>query len=392
MKNEVIRVLLVDDEKLQYILLGKLLSLIGAYRYELEWASQKTEALEKLNSYHYHVCLVDYYLIEETGTQVIQQALGQGCSIPFILLTASEERDVDVEAMEAGACDFLAKERLNEHSLERTIRYAIERKKTETALQGAYQTIKAQQKQIEEALREASRTQASLLPQELPSISQVRLATKFVPCQYVAGDFYNLFPLDDEGKFGIVIADVTGHGPSAAMVSFMVWAIFMNASQSGFSPAVTLNLTNGYLNGQVEDGRYATVFYGIYDSITQRLTYSSAGHPPALVSRPAVNEVISLKSKGFMVGVFSHESVEYTEQEIQLLPGDKVLFYTDGIVEARSTAKVPIWGRSRLETFLKKHVQLPIDALLNQLYQEVEDYTHHKGFEDDVTLVGLEIL
>ena len=141
MKSETIKVLLIDDDEDDYILTRELLSEVKVGKYALDWASSYEEGLKVAGRREHHVCLVDYRLGERSGVQLIREARESRLTTPMILLTGQGNHDVDVEAMQAGATDYLVKDETSPALLERTIRYAVElnteRCRAEEAL-GAY--------------------------------------------------------------------------------------------------------------------------------------------------------------------------------------------------------------------------------------------------------------
>src|ERR1700682_4754022 len=126
MKSEAIKVLLIDDDEDDYILTRELLSEVQLGEYVLDWASSYEEGLKVAGRLKHHVCLVDYRLGERSGVQLIREARASGLTTPMILLTGQGNHDVDVEAIEAGATDYLVKDETHSSRLERTIRYAVE--------------------------------------------------------------------------------------------------------------------------------------------------------------------------------------------------------------------------------------------------------------------------
>jgi two-component system cell cycle sensor histidine kinase/response regulator CckA len=131
MDNHRVRVLLVDDDEDDYILTRDFLSESQGIRFELEWVSNRDLALELMSQNQHAVYLLDYRLGTHNGLELLQEAIANGCRVPIILLTGQGDRDIDIEAMKAGAADYLDKSQLRAPLLERSIRYAIERKKAE---------------------------------------------------------------------------------------------------------------------------------------------------------------------------------------------------------------------------------------------------------------------
>ncbi len=264
-----------------------------------------------------------------------------------------------------------------------------EQKIADQKLKASYQTIKVQKEQLIEELEQARTTQLSLLPLSLPDIPNARLAAKYVPMEEVGGDFYDVFELEPN-VFGLLVADVTGHGVSAALLSFMFYSMFSNARHCGKSPKLTVSLTNEYLEDKVEEGKFATMFYAVYNASTQKLTYTGAGHPSGFVIRPSTNEIIELDTEGMLIGFFSPENASFEEKTIQLQPKDKVLFYTDGIIEVLDKQE-EIFGSERLKGLLIKNKHVHIEKLLDQIYEFGNKFSEYSGFGDDITMLGLEV-
>ena len=134
MYKEQIRVLLVDDDEDDYIITRDLLAEVEAIQYRLSWVSSYSEAIKSLEKGNYDVCLFDYNLDEHTGIELLHHAIERGCNVPIILLTGQGDRDIDLMAMNSGAADFIEKGQVGAKSLDRSIRYAIERKRNQVAL------------------------------------------------------------------------------------------------------------------------------------------------------------------------------------------------------------------------------------------------------------------
>ncbi len=129
MDNDRIKILLVDDEDDDYVLTSLVLSEIEDWQFDLEWVDTYDAGLERIRGQEHDVYLLDYRLGERTGLDLLREAVGLGCAAPMILLTGQGDREVDVEAMKAGAQDYLNKNNMDSSSLERSIRYAVERHK-----------------------------------------------------------------------------------------------------------------------------------------------------------------------------------------------------------------------------------------------------------------------
>ncbi len=151
-----IRVLLVDDDDDDYLIARDLLAEIDGERYDLQWAGSYALGLELLATEEFDVCLLDYHLGEHTGLDLLGEALGSGIRVPFILMTGQGDREVDIQAMEAGAADYLIKGQINAAILERSIRYAIQQHRMIEALRSSEERLSDALRRSESRFRRLS--------------------------------------------------------------------------------------------------------------------------------------------------------------------------------------------------------------------------------------------
>ncbi len=380
-------VLVVDDAMIVRTLVTRILISQGA---KVITAFNGLDAIQKMIQNEIHLIVTDYTMPRLGGIGLCEYVRNnkQRYDIPIIMLTAREEPDVVLEVLRAGADDYLTKPfsreellaRINNHA--RSIRFNWQ-------LQGELEERTRREQKILQELDQARVTQQVLLPKSLPEFPQITLAAKYQPMDQIGGDFYNVFPLESN-KCGLMVADVTGHGVSAALISFMVSGLFRNHQNSSDSSAKVIGLTNQALVGNLPLGNFVTVFYGVYDLENKTITYTTAGHPPALVIRPASQEVFSIKSNGIVVGVMPSAVAEFEEKTFHFCPGDKLLVYTDGIIELQNK-EGEMLKMQGLTDFLQEHAHLPIQALLDALFDFGKVYSNREGFNDDITMVGLEV-
>lgn len=402
MSDALIKVLLIDDDELQYAIFNQILAQVPNTHYQLDWVRTYEEALAQMILRVHDIYLVDYHLEDKDGTFIIQEGLKQGCKAPMILQTSNTNRHVDVEAMEAGAVDYLIKTEITPALLERSIRYAIRQKDVENQLEEQNQIIAQHVQEAERTnrylteltqritldLEQARHTQRSLLP-AIPQTNNYKIVTKYEPMEQIGGDFYDFYELDDE-QIGILLVDVTGHGIPAALISFMVSSLFKTFAPKLQDIEDTITLSNNTLHDKLPNERFATIVYSIYDARTRQLSYSTMGHPPCYLIRAKTQEVIPFKTKGILIGAFALEGDEFEVGTLQLEAGDKVLFYTDGLLEMEM-ADGELFGQERLETFISQNMNLPIDSLIDVLYLHILRLSGALDYTDDVTIIGLEI-
>jgi serine phosphatase RsbU (regulator of sigma subunit) len=238
---------------------------------------------------------------------------------------------------------------------------------------------------FEQELRVARRIQQALLPQSIPQPDGWELTAFYQPAREVGGDFYDFLELED-GRLGLVVGDATGHGVPAALVMANTQSVLRAVAQRGGSaPSRALVEANEVLFTYIPPSMFVTCFYAILDPESGRLRYANAGHNLPC-SRRHDGPVEELRARGMPLGLMP--GMGYEENEVVLQPGECVLFYSDGLVEAHN-ARGEMFGSPRLRSLLAEH---PGDgkALIAFLLEELERFTGEEGEqEDDITLVTL---
>jgi sigma-B regulation protein RsbU (phosphoserine phosphatase) len=241
-------------------------------------------------------------------------------------------------------------------------------------------------------LRAVGEIQRSLLPETVPTIPGFELATSYQTSAQAGGDYYDFFPLSD-GGWGLLLADVSGHGPPAAVLMAITHAIAHAQPGSHTPPAALLaylndRLTRAYTRG----GTFVTAFYAVLDPHARTLTYARAGHnPPRLVRG---DRVMSLDGAGGLpLGILDDQT--YCQTTVTLQPGDLLLLYTDGITEAMAPAPRgsdrDLFGTDRLDALLKLDLdgERTAGACIARVQSAVTDYCGCRVPTDDQTLIAL---
>jgi sigma-B regulation protein RsbU (phosphoserine phosphatase) len=240
---------------------------------------------------------------------------------------------------------------------------------------------------LEEEMRAARRIQSSILPETAPSLPGFHAAFQYAPMTAVAGDFYDFRPILPCG-LGVIVADVAGHGVPAALVASMLKAAISSSNGNLDHPSKMIAGLNFMLCGQVK-GQYATAVYAYLDERIMR--YSAAGHPPPLVWRNATQSLLPLREGGLLLGVRSNEV--YPEGEFLLEIGDRLLIYTDGLLEAMNPEGLE-FGNARLEEFIRKHTHLSADQFAGELLDEVLTWPGRENKHlqsDDIPIVVIDV-
>ena len=240
-----------------------------------------------------------------------------------------------------------------------------------------------------EEMRAASRIQNSILPSSIPEMESFHLAVRYAAMTAVAGDFYD-FLVIRPGCLGIVVADVTGHGVPAALVASMVKVAVSAHMDLGAEPGEVIAGLNSTLCRQAH-GQYATAAYVSLDQARRMGCYSAAGHPPLLLWHRATRTLLELNETGLLLGVRPGE--EYAQTEFSLETGDRLLVYTDGLVEAVN-ARGEEFGEARLGEFIATHQDLAAEQFAERLLDEVLRWPKDGNTPtqaDDITVVVIDI-
>jgi serine phosphatase RsbU (regulator of sigma subunit) len=212
------------------------------------------------------------------------------------------------------------------------------------------------------------------------------IAARYIPMTSVAGDFYDFIPIDEK-RIGILVADVSGHGMPAALISSMLKIALDGQAAHALEPARVLAGLNRVLCGKFQ-GHFVTAVYVVVDTEKQSLLYAGAGHPPLIIMDHAAGEARDFVENGLFLGAFPEAT--YTAMEIPFKTGDWGVLYTDGILEM-TDASDEQFGLDRLKQFLQKNQDLSVgqfaDALLDEL-SRWSSLASGREPEDDVTLLA----
>jgi serine phosphatase RsbU (regulator of sigma subunit) len=246
-------------------------------------------------------------------------------------------------------------------------------------LQQAYQ-------QLDQELELAQRIQASFLPQSLPQVSHVRFAVHYVLCGRVGGDFYDVFRLDEK-HVGFYVADAMGHGVPASLLTIFVKKgvkpkdVFGDRYRLVPPDEVLCRLNRDLIEQQLSEHPFITMVYGLFNHQDGTLTFARAGHPyPLYVPRQGEPEF--WKVEGLLLGVVD---AQFPGREQRLEPGDKLLFYSDGVDTAAFEGCAE--GTESLLACARRHRELPAAEFVARL---ARDLFGAASQPDDLTLLALE--
>jgi sigma-B regulation protein RsbU (phosphoserine phosphatase) len=241
---------------------------------------------------------------------------------------------------------------------------------------------------IETELEMARHIQSSILPARVPELENLRIAASYHPMTAVAGDFYQ-FVRSDNNHLGILVADVSGHGIPAALISSMIKVAMQSVADHADDPAQVLGGLNRILSSEAQ-GHFASAAYVWIDAENRNALYSAAGHPPLLRWRNTRGELQRIESNGLLFGV--EPDSEYPVRSVPVEPSDRFLLYTDGVTETENGAG-EAFGDRQLERVVRANRLQPASELSRQVLSELQRWRPAAmNQQDDITLIVVDVL
>ena len=248
-------------------------------------------------------------------------------------------------------------------------------------------TLATERQRLERELDFARRIQLNLMPARPPQPAGWEIATAYRAARLVGGDFYDAFELPGPGgRIGLIIADVTGKGLTAALMMAFTRAVHRAAAYNGSSPADWLERTNRVLVRDARTGLFVTAIAAEVDPSRGVLTYASAGHEPALIAHGSSGAVEELPAGGMLLGLA--EPAPTADREVPFEPGDLAILYTDGVTDAIDPNGVR-FGDQRLAEAVASVRGLAASEAIAQVLAVVDRFVGNAEPADDLTLVAV---
>jgi phosphoserine phosphatase RsbU/P len=314
-------ILLVDDQPANLQLLSQTLESLGS---KLLFAKNGESALAIAQKARPDLILLDIMMPGIDGFEVCRRlkANTDTQKIPVIFLSALDETGDKVRGLQLGAVDYVAKPFQPEE--------VIARVNTHLTIHRLSTKVQKQRDELEHELQVVSQLQRNLLPVRLPEIDGLKLAVHYETSRYTGGDYYDFAELQD-GRLAILLADAEGHSAPATVLMAMTCALFRSASTLLGEPEQMLSYINENLC-KVNRGSFVTAIYAVYNAPSRTLKIARAGNPLPILFRPSERTTAELFCEGVVIlGLEPYTEVPVTEVTLQ--PGDRLLFYTDGVTD-----------------------------------------------------------
>jgi sigma-B regulation protein RsbU (phosphoserine phosphatase) len=392
------KILIVDDDIVIRTILRRYLS---SWEYEVVEAADGLIAWDILQKERISIVLTDWMMPGLDGPGLCRRIreISGDRYIYVILLTARNNKEDLVEGMESGADDFVEKPFIKEE-----IRVRIKAGERILALE---QDLEEKNRElnnsldiIKEDLKAAAKIQRTLIPEKADIVMGYRFDWLFCPSQFVAGDTFNIFRLDEE-HLCFYLLDVAGHGIRAALLSTTLSRVLSPSQQGGLlkrispdgkgyvivSPLEVVRELNNRFESKGEMVEYFTIVYGVIDTVNHKVVLTQAGHPSPLYL-PAEGGYQEIGDGGFPVGMIP--DIDYEERELVMAPGERLIIYSDGITECMDREERNHFSLSGLTSSIEAGRGQPLRELMECLEKTLVEYKGSLKFMDDVSLLAIE--
>jgi phosphoserine phosphatase RsbU/P len=382
-KSSRAQILVVDDDPVSRKILARLLASAG---YECLECEDGTEALALVHAKQPSLLLLDFDMPGLNGTEVLENLRSDSdpaiAQIPAIMLTGHGSEESEVRCLQAGADDFVTKP-VNAAVLRARIETQLRLRSMRRQLQRQNDELEEWRRNLERDLRAAQLTQQSLIPQKPPTIAGWEVATWYRPVIQVGGDIYGWLHMKD-GRILFWIADGTGHGAAAALLTTLAKLLFHHGSVEHDGPATVMEAVNNDFRSIFGARSFMTAMCVAVDPATGRATVVGAGHPPVLIAHHR-GGTESIASVAPPLGLIEHP--EFTETIVDLDSGDAFLLYTDGLFGAAKGERLRLTPE-RLERMLD-HSAPSAEALLRGILNQAVPENSNDSLPDDVAALAV---
>ena len=377
------QILVVDDDAVSRKILARLLASAGYQCHECE---DGAEALALVHAKRPSLLLLDFDMPGLNGTEVLKTLRSDSdpaiAQIPAIMLTGHGSEESEVRCLQAGADDFVTKP-VNAAVLRARIETQLRVRSMRRQLERQNDELEEWRRNLERDLAAAQLTQQSLIPQKPPTIAGWEVATCYRPVIQVGGDIYGWLRMKD-GRILFWIADGTGHGAAAALLTTLAKLLFHHGSVEHDGPARVMEAVNNDFRRVFGARSFMTAMCVAVDPATGRATVVGAGHPPVLIARRS-GGTESIASVAPPLGLIEHP--KFTETIVDLDSGDAFLLYTDGLFGAAKGERLRLTPK-RLEKMLD-HSAPNAEALLKGILNQAVPENSDDSLPDDVAALAV---
>lgn len=379
-------ILVVDDERMSRSLLVRALDGAG---FRCRQATSAEDALRVIGEQPPALVLLDYAMPGMDGAELCRRLRAHPdnavAQVPIIMLTGMSGEEQEVYCLEAGASDFVTKP-VNAAVLSARIATQLRLRALRRQLEGQKEALAEWRAELERDLEAARLTQQTIIPQRLPAAPGWDLASHYQPVIQVGGDIYDWVRLPD-GRLFFWIADATGHGASAALLTALAKLLFGHAAAGESSPAEILRAVNAEFHASFRGRLLLTAMGVAVDLASGEICVAGAGHPPLLVIR-AGGEMAAVRSQCPPLGLLPEIQAE--QETVALSPGDGFFLFTDGYYDMVEPdgKRMEFAGFERLVLETQQR-DGGASGFLGRLIGRLQTYSGGEAFADDLAAVAV---
>ena len=378
------RILVVDDDALNR---KYYLQVLKKKDYQVDEAASGEEALERIAEKTYDLVLTDLQMYTVGGLDVLHAAKEKDPNSQVVIMTGYASIPTAVNAMKQGAFDYLSKP-VNKDALLMRVEKALYQREMQMQIEEQHKKIEAQNMILQRDLELAQKVQQSLVPSNFEN-DQIAVGIEYHPMLGIGGDFCSIHN-DQNNRLNVNLIDVTGHGIAAALIVNRV----NNELEEIFKTAPTPNEILAGINSFFYDtfgnmGLFLTMVSIQFDFKKRSLIYSGGAHPAALLFNPRKQTLTRLPSQNTIIGFETSEARQFEQDARKFDVGDRIIMYTDGILEAEDGNKKQ-FGLDGLKKSLQMHVTKPVTEASKAIIHDVRHFAAGT-LRDDMLLLVLEV-
>jgi serine phosphatase RsbU (regulator of sigma subunit) len=374
MERQRVRILLIEDDPDDVWVMRNLLGDRWDGSFDLVNVELLATALDLCDDDDFDVILLDLGLPDSRGLETFFVLHARAPDVPIVVLSGYNDEAVAIKAVQAGAQDYLVKGQVDDHSLVRAVRYAIERTRRQSAEEALQHTA--------EEFRAAREIQQRLFPATAPVLPGFDIAGAVHAARSAAGDYYDYIPMDG-GALALVVGDVSGHGIGPALLMSETRACLRTLAHSLGDVGEILTRANQLLVADTSDFHFITLLMARLDPAQRTMVYASAGQRGFLFSGD--DRTCTLDSTSLPLGV-QEDLVVPSSHPIGLNSGDLIAFFTDGLYEAESPRHRG-FGIERSLEVIRSLRDKPAAEIVDALYGSIAAYGRGLPQRDDITIV-----
>ncbi|MFQ5648435.1 MAG: SpoIIE family protein phosphatase [bacterium] len=373
-------ILVVDDEKSITYLLSEVLRKDGHFVKTLSDGKLVGEDLEKQD---YDLVVSDLHMKEVGGIEVLKTVKKKDENTEVLILTGHGTISTAVEAMKLSAFEFLTKP-IDMEEFRLKVQKALERRSFKLKIEKQQKEIREQQEMIRKDLQLAEQVQRSLVPRSL-RLPQIDVSVKHMPMIGVGGDFADIY-YDGLENVYLTLIDVTGHGITAALLVNRICSEIRNLVREQRRPASILYTVNNFIFDAFDGmAMFLTMFCGVLNLRKRTFTYAGSAHPAVILWQNHAQKFTKLESQNIIIGYEKREENRFKQDSIRIYPNDKILMYTDGIIEAEDERGKQL-GINGFLDFFRSSINTSTDEIIERILDGIYDFSPNP-IKDDVYLI-----